>query len=55
MAVDTPRLTENGLEAQKAKQDRLAASLRENLKRRKQQGRLREEAEAEPAADKTPL
>ncbi|GEM_PF-3431753 len=38
-----PKLTEKGRAEQQAKQDRQAAALRENLKRRKAQARARDD------------
>ena len=44
---DTPRLTPSRRAEQAARDQRLAAALRENLRRRKEQARAREDTAAE--------
>ena len=52
--VDSPRLTRAKQKEHAERNERLARALRENLHRRKQQARAKEQPAAEPAADPSP-
>jgi hypothetical protein len=49
--ADSPRLTRATQKERAQRDERLARALRENLRRRKQQARAKEQPAAEPATD----